>query len=111
MPESALSWWSHHQAGTAFKQAHVPIREALDACKWMSQSRYGVFHLRDRPQRIEPSFSERPAHEGYALPSAGGGRGIEQCSPERRFEDGKSLGAVRPSSRPSHTLSAVRHAH
>ena len=23
--------WSHHQAGTAFKQAHVSIREALDA--------------------------------------------------------------------------------
>ena len=29
IPESTLSRWSHHQAGTAFKQAHVPIREAL----------------------------------------------------------------------------------
>ena len=35
--------WSHHQAGTAFKQAHVPIREALDAHKGLSQFKYEVF--------------------------------------------------------------------
>ena len=29
IPESILAQWSHHRAGTAFKQAHVPIREAL----------------------------------------------------------------------------------
>ena len=34
IPESTLSKWSHHQAGTAFKEAHVPIREALDVYKW-----------------------------------------------------------------------------
>ena len=43
IPEATLSRWSHHQAGTAFKQAHVPIREALDAYKGMSQFRYVVF--------------------------------------------------------------------
>ncbi len=43
IPESILSKWSHHQAGTAFKQAHVPIREALDAYKGLSQFKYGVF--------------------------------------------------------------------
>ena len=37
IPESTLSKWSHHQAGTAFKQAHVPIREALDAYKGLSK--------------------------------------------------------------------------
>ena len=36
IPESTLSKWSHHQAGTAFKEAHVPIREALDAYNWPS---------------------------------------------------------------------------
>ena len=43
IPESTLSRWSHHQAGTAFKQAHVPIREALDAYKGLSQFKYEVF--------------------------------------------------------------------
>ena len=43
IPESTLSKWSHHQAGTAFKQAHVPIREALDAYKELSQFKYEVF--------------------------------------------------------------------
>ena len=41
--ESTLSRWSHHQAGTAFKQAHVPIREALDAYKGLSQFNYEIF--------------------------------------------------------------------
>ena len=43
IPESTLSRWSHHQAATAFKQAHVSIREALDAYKGMSQYKYEVF--------------------------------------------------------------------
>ena len=43
IPESTLSRWSHHQAGTAFKQAHVPIREALDAYKRLSQFKYEIF--------------------------------------------------------------------
>ena len=43
IPESTLSRWSHHQAGTAFRQAHVPIREALDAYRKQSQFKYEVF--------------------------------------------------------------------
>ena len=43
IPESTLSQWSHHQAGTAFKQAHVPIREALNAYKWPSDVKFEVF--------------------------------------------------------------------
>ena len=31
MTECTLAKWSHHEAGTAFKQAHVPIRKALEA--------------------------------------------------------------------------------
>ena len=41
--ERTLSRWSHHEAGTAFKQAHVPIREALDAYKGLKQFKYEVF--------------------------------------------------------------------
>ena len=43
IPESTLAKWSHHEAGTAFKQAHVPIREALEAHKGLSQFKYEVF--------------------------------------------------------------------
>ena len=43
IPESTLSRWSHHQAGTAFKQAHAPIREALDAYNWPSEVKFEVF--------------------------------------------------------------------
>ena len=43
IPESTLSKWSHHQAGTAFKQVHVPIREALDDYKWPSEVKFQVF--------------------------------------------------------------------
>ena len=43
IPESTLSRWSHHQAGTAPKQAHVSIREALDAYSWPSEVKYEVF--------------------------------------------------------------------
>ena len=43
IPESTLSKWSHHQAATAFKQAHVPIREALGEHKALKQSKYEVF--------------------------------------------------------------------
>ena len=40
--ESTLSRWSHHQAGTAFIEAHVPIREALDAHQGLSKFKYEV---------------------------------------------------------------------
>ena len=43
IPESTLSQWSHHQAGTAFKQAHVPIGKALNAYKWPSDVKFEVF--------------------------------------------------------------------
>ena len=43
IPESTLSRWSHHQAATAFKQAHVPIRKAMEEHKGLSQFRYEVF--------------------------------------------------------------------
>ena len=43
IPESTLSKWSHHQASTAFKQAHVPIRETLDDHKALKQFKYDVF--------------------------------------------------------------------
>ena len=44
VPESTLAKWSHHGAGAAFKQAHVPIREeALQAHKALSQFKYEVF--------------------------------------------------------------------
>ena len=43
IPESTLSRWSHHRAGTAFKQAHIPIREALDAYNWPPEVKYQVF--------------------------------------------------------------------
>ena len=41
--ESTLSKWSHHQAGTAFKQAHVPIREAMADYNWPPDVKYEVF--------------------------------------------------------------------
>ena len=41
--ESTLSKWSHHQAATAFKQAHVPIRKAMEEHKGLSQFTYDVF--------------------------------------------------------------------
>ena len=43
IPESTLAQWSHHQAGTAPKQAHISIREALDAYNWPSELKYEVF--------------------------------------------------------------------
>ena len=43
IPESTLSRWSHHQAATAFTQAHLPIRAALDAYSWPSDIKYEVF--------------------------------------------------------------------
>ncbi len=43
IPESTLAKWSHHGAGTAFKQAHVPIREAMDAYEDLSEFKYKVF--------------------------------------------------------------------
>ena len=41
--ESTLAQWSHHQAATAFTQAHLPIRAALDAYSWPSDMNYEVF--------------------------------------------------------------------
>ena len=41
--ESTLSKWSHHQAATAFKQAHAPIREALKDYDWPSDVKFQVF--------------------------------------------------------------------
>ncbi len=41
--ESTLSGWSHHEAGTAFKQAHLPIRKGLEAYIWPSEFKYEVF--------------------------------------------------------------------
>ena len=43
IPESTLSRWSLHQAATAFKQAHVPIRKAMEEHKGLSQFTYEVF--------------------------------------------------------------------
>ena len=43
IPESTLSQWSHHKAATAFKQAHVPIRKAMEEHKGLSQFTYEVF--------------------------------------------------------------------
>ncbi len=43
IPESTLSRWSRHQAATAFKQAHVPIRRAMEEHKGLSQFTYEVF--------------------------------------------------------------------
>ena len=43
IPESALARWHHHEAGTAFKQSHVPIRKALEAHEGLSQFTYEVF--------------------------------------------------------------------
>ena len=41
--EKTLARWSHHEAGTAFKQAHVPIRKALEVHKSLSRFEYEVF--------------------------------------------------------------------
>ena len=43
IPESTFSRWSHHQAATAFKQAHGPIRNAMEEHKGLSQFTYEVF--------------------------------------------------------------------
>ena len=43
IPESKLSRWSHHRAATAFTQAHLPIRAALDAYSWPPDMNYQVF--------------------------------------------------------------------
>ncbi len=43
IPESRLSRWSHHQAATAFTQAHLPIRAALHAYSWPLEIKYEVF--------------------------------------------------------------------
>ncbi len=41
--EKTLAKWSHHEAGRAYKQAHVPIRKALEAHKALSRFEYEVF--------------------------------------------------------------------
>ena len=40
IPERTLSRWSHHEAAKAFKQAHVPIRKAMEEHKGLKQFRY-----------------------------------------------------------------------
>ena len=42
IPERALSRWSHHEAATAFTQAHLTIRAAMDAYSWPSGTKYEV---------------------------------------------------------------------
>ena len=39
IPEFTLSRWSHDLAGTAFKHAHMPIREALAVYEGLSRSK------------------------------------------------------------------------
>ena len=41
--ETALAKWSRHQAGTAFKEAHLPIREALERHTGLSRFKCEVF--------------------------------------------------------------------
>ncbi len=43
IPERTLARWTHHQASTAFTQAHLPIRAALDDYSWPSDIKYEVF--------------------------------------------------------------------
>ena len=43
IPQSTLPKWSHHRAATAFRQVHVPIREAQDAHKALKPFKYEVF--------------------------------------------------------------------
>ncbi len=43
IPERTRSRWSHHRAATAFTQAHVPIRKAMDEHKGLSQFNFEVF--------------------------------------------------------------------
>ena len=43
IPEPTLSKWSHHQSGTTFKQAHLPIRKTLAASNWPSEVKFQVF--------------------------------------------------------------------
>ena len=45
IPERTLSRWSHHEAAKAFKQAHVPIRKAMEEHKGLEQFRYET-HVR-----------------------------------------------------------------
>jgi len=44
IPDSILSSWSHHYSGTAPKQAHVSIRDALAKYRdWVEKPQYDIF--------------------------------------------------------------------
>ena len=44
IPDSILSSWSHHYSGTAPKQAHESIRNAIDKYKgWAEKPKYDIF--------------------------------------------------------------------
>jgi len=44
IPDSILGSWSHHHSGTASKQAHVSIRDALASYTgWAVESKYDIF--------------------------------------------------------------------
>ena len=57
--DTALARWSRHQAGTAFKQAHVPIREALEGHKGLSRFKYEVVSPGLLQERHEPGQGQR----------------------------------------------------
>ena len=60
--ESTLSRWSHHQAGTAFKEAHAPIREALTAYN-AATIRAGALRLANIYAHNHDHLSSHPARE------------------------------------------------
>ena len=44
IPGSILGSWSHHRSGTASKQAHVSIRNALASYTgWAKETKYEIF--------------------------------------------------------------------
>lgn len=44
IPSSILGSWSHHHSGTASKQAHRSIRDALASYKgWARETKYDIF--------------------------------------------------------------------
>ena len=44
IPDSILGTWSHHHPGTASKQAHLSIRDALDSYTgWAKETKYDIF--------------------------------------------------------------------
>lgn len=64
--ESTLAKWSHHEAGTALKHSHVPIRQPLKAHKGLSQFKYEVF--------LQGSYKNDTNLGGYLLYEPGEAR-------------------------------------